>query len=145
MVSDGLPWQGKSVEDRIDKLEKACREAQTSYENNQDDEYRQQAASIYNNLRASWERALEDIAFSRVVQRHRDYINTKDLKKVAVLSEADCDSFHAGFKKCCDIVDAHDPSSARNGDVPIPGEILQDIQALKEWSSAIKERQKNIR
>lgn len=145
MVSDGLPWQGKSVEDRIDKLEKVCREAQTSYENNQDDEYRQQAASIYNNLRASWERALEDIAFSRVVQRHRDYINTKDLKKVAVLSEADCDSFHAGFKKCCDIVDAHDPSSVRNGDVPIPDEILQDIQALKEWVDGLRQRQKQIK
>ena len=144
IVGDGLPWQGKSIEDRIDKLEKSCREAQTLYTNNQDDEYRQQAASIYNNLRASWERGLEDIAFSRVVQRHRDYINAKDLKKVTVLSEADCDSFHAGFKKCCDIVDAHDPSSARNGEVPPPNEIFQDIQALKDWSSSLKDRQKRV-
>ncbi|ASF47767.1 AAA family ATPase [Methylovulum psychrotolerans] len=145
IVSEGLPWQGKSIEDRIDKLEKSCREAQLSYVNNQDDKYRQQAANIYNNLRASWERALEDIAFSRVVQRHRDYINTKDLKKVAVLSEEDCNSFHAGFKKCCDIVDAHDPSSARNGEVPTPQEIIQDIQALKDWSISLKDRQKTVR
>lgn len=144
VVSNGLPWIAKSVEDRIDQLEKSARTAQKSYENNQDEEYRQQAANIYNNLRASWERALEDIAFSRVVQRHRDYINTKDLKKVSVLNDTDCDAFHAGFKKCCDIVDAHDPSSARNADAPPPNEIFQDIQSLKDWVEGLRQRQKQI-
>ena len=43
------------------------------------------------------------------------------------------------------IVDAHDPSSARNGEVPPPNEIPQDIQALKDWSSALKDRQKSIK
>jgi hypothetical protein len=79
------------------------------------------------------------------VQRHRDYINTKDLKKASILSESDCDSFHAGFKKCCDIVDAHDPSSARNADVPTPDDILRDIQVLKSWVITLKDRQKNVK
>ncbi|TXL02953.1 DNA repair protein [Methylococcaceae bacterium CS3] len=144
IVSDGLPWIAKSVKDRIDLLEKSVRAAQKPYEYNQDDEYRQQVSNIYNNLRASWERALEDIAFSRVIQRYRDYINTKDLKKVSVLSDTDCDAFHAGFKKCCDIVDAHDPSSARNAEAPPPTEVRQDIQALKEWVIDLRARQKQI-
>ena len=66
-----------------------------------------------------------------VIQRHRDYINTKELKKVSVLSEADCDSFLKGFNKCCGIVAAHDPSRGRNADPPPPGEILQDIEELR--------------
>ena len=144
MVTQGLPWKAQSVEDRIDKLEKAAREAKKLYDNNEEEEYRKEAASIYDKLRASWERALEDVAFFRVIQRHRDYIDTKSFKKVTVLNESDCDTFHAGFKKCCEVVDAHDPSRGRNADAPPPDEIIQDIQTLKNWASSLRERQKKI-
>ena len=144
MVTDGLPWKAQSVEDRIDKLEKAARAAKVLHDNNQDDEYAAEVARLYNALRASWERGLEDIAFVRVVQRHRDYINTKDLKKVSALTEVDCDTFAAGFKKCCDIVDAHDPSSGRNAAPPPPADLFQDIQALKDWAASLRDRQKKI-
>src|SRR3546814_15813849 len=80
MVADGLPWKAQSVEDRIDKLEKAARAAKLLHDNNQEDEYAVEVAKLYNSLRATWERGLEDSAFVRVIQRHRDYINAKDLK-----------------------------------------------------------------
>lgn len=144
MVADGLPWKAQSVEDRIDKLEKAARGAKRLYENNQEDEYAVEATKLYNALRATWERGLEDIAFGRVIQRHRDYINAKDLKKVSALTEVDCDAFATGFKKCCDIVDAHDPSSGRNATPPPPTDLFQDIQALKDWAASLRGRQKKI-
>ena len=144
MVADGLPWKAQSVEGRIDKLEKAARAAKLLYENNQEDEYADEVAKVYNSLRATWERGLEDIAFVRVIQRHRDYINAKDLKKVSVLTADDCDAFAAGFKKCCDIVDAHDPSSGRNAVPPPPADILQDIHDLKCWTASLRDRQKKI-
>jgi energy-coupling factor transporter ATP-binding protein EcfA2 len=144
MVTDGLPWKAQSVEDRIDKLEKAARAAKVLHDNNQEDEYAVEVARLYNSLRASWERGLEDIAFFRVVQRHRDYINAKDLKKVSALTEADCDTFAAGFKKCCDIVDAHDPSSGRNAAPPPPADLIHDIQVLKNWATSLRDRQKKI-
>ena len=46
---------------------------------------------------------MEDVAFCNVVNRHRDYINARDLKKVAALTEADATAWAAGFKTCCDI------------------------------------------
>jgi AAA domain-containing protein len=144
MVTQGLPWKAQSVEERIDKLERAAREAKKLYDNNDEEEYRKEAASIYDRLRASWERALEDVAFFRVIQRHRDYIDTKFVKKVTVLTESDCDTFQAGFKKCCEVVDAHDPSRGRNADAPPPDEIMQDIKMLKDWAASLKERQKKI-
>ena len=49
-------------------------------------------AKLCNSLRATWERGLEDIAFVRVVHRHRDHMKAKDLKKVSALTEADCDA-----------------------------------------------------
>jgi len=71
IVSYGMPWKAQRVEERIDNLEKDARGAQALYDNNQQEEYNREAARIYSNLRASWERALEDVAFFRVVQRHR--------------------------------------------------------------------------
>ena len=144
VVTEGLPWKGKSVEDRIDKLEKDARAAQKLSDDNKEEEYEKEAADIYSRLRASWERALEEIAFFRVVQRHRDYIDPKCLKKVSVLTDADCDAFQSGYKKCCGVTDAHDPSSGRNADAPPPKEMLQDIQALKDWVASLRERQKKI-
>lgn len=143
-VVDGFPWKGQRVEDRIDKLEKAARAAKLLHDNDQEAEYEAEAARIYDQLRASWERGLEEIAFSHVVMRHRDYINTKDLKKVSVLTDADCDAFAAGFKKCCDVVDAHDPSGGRNAAAPPPGDLFQDIQALKDWTASLRDRQKKV-
>lgn len=141
VVNDGLPWKIKSVEDRLDKLEKEMRAAKTDYDSNAEERYRQQATSIYNNLRATWERALEDVAFSRVIQRHRDYIDTKSLKKVSVLSDVDCEAFRQGFQKCCDVVDAHDPSVGRNAEVPAPRELMADIASLRNWVESIRKRQ----
>lgn len=143
-VTDGLPWKGQRVEDRIDKLEKAARAAKPLYDNDQEAEYETAAAHIYDQLRASWERGLEEVAFSHVVMRHRDYINAKDLKKVAVLTDADCDAYAAGFKKCCDVVDAHDPSSGRNAAAPPPADLFQDIKALKDWTTSLRDRQKKV-
>ncbi|HEY5814408.1 MAG TPA: AAA family ATPase, partial [Terrimicrobiaceae bacterium] len=144
IVAEGLPWKGKSVEDRIDKLEKDAREAKKLYDNNEDEAYREKAASIYNKLRTAWERALEDLAFSRVVLRHRDYIDFKPLKRVTVLTESDCDTFQAGFQKCCDEVDAHDPSRGRNAEARPPHELMQDIQMLNTLVGVLRDRQKNI-
>jgi hypothetical protein len=143
-VEDGLPWQGKSVEDRLDKLCQRARDAKQLFDDSRDEEYGEEAVAIYNRLRATWERALESIAFAGVVQRHRDYIETKHLRKTVVLADSDCHAFHAGFKKCCDITDAHDPSAGRNGQPPAPSEILKDIQDCADWTESLRSRQKLI-
>ena len=76
--------------------------------------------------------------------RHRDYIDTKNLKKVTALLDTDAEAFRAAFKKCSDIIEAHDPSRVRNEEPPPPSEILDDIKALKDWSDALRTRQNAI-
>lgn len=141
MVSDGLPWQHATIRDRIDKLEKAAREARKLYDTNDEEGYRDAAVKIYDRLRATWERGLEDVAFAGVIHRHRDYIDTKNLKRVTVVDESDVETFRKNFKKCSDLVDAHDPSRARDGTVPPPDDILADIKILADWAESIRTRQ----
>jgi hypothetical protein len=142
IVQDGLPWEGKSVEDRLDKLSKQARNAKQLFDDSRDEDYREETVTIYNRLRATWERALESVAFGGVVQRHRDYIETKHLRKAVVLTDSDCDAFQAGFKKCCSLTDAHDPSVGRHAEPPAPSEILKDIRDLADWTASLRSRQK---
>ena len=144
IVNEGLPWKAQRVEARIDQLEKDTRSARALYDNDEEDEYARNVSAIYSHLRATWERALESVAFSGIILRHRDYIDTKNIKKVTALNDSDCDIFSEGYKKCCDYVSAHDSSRGRNADVPPPGDVLQDIQTLKDWVSALKIRQKAV-
>lgn len=142
IVNNDLPWTASSIRDRIDKLEKEARDAKRLHEAHDDEGYRVAVASLYSRLRATWERALEEIVFANVIMRHRDYINTKDLKRVTALDEGDVQIFQSGFKKCCDFVDAHDPSRGRDPEPPEPDEVMQDIQSLKNWSEALRVKMK---
>jgi len=144
VVTNGLPWRASSIPDRIDRLEKVARSIRRLHDQNDDEGYRTAALPIYSDLRATWERALEDVVFGGVIHRYRDYIDTKNLRKVTVLSEADCAAFEAQFKKCCDLTESHDPSRGRDAAVPAPDEILRDIQALKDWIISLRDRQKKV-
>lgn len=144
-VSNGLPWVGMKVEARIDELEKQTRGAQGVYDAGDEAAYTREARCIYDGLRATWERALEEIAFGRVIVRYRDYIDQKDLKKVSVFTEQDAELFRQNFHKCSNQVTGHDPSLARNPSVPRPSEILQDVKILKDWVIDLRNRQKALK
>jgi hypothetical protein len=126
-------------------MEKDVRTAKKQYDARNDDGYRQNVHRIYSNLRATWEAAIEDIAFSGVINRHRDYVNTKNLRKATALTEADCDEFDKGFGKCCDQTDAHNQSKIRNGAPPTPDQMMKDVRAVLDWATSIRDRQKVIK
>jgi ABC-type proline/glycine betaine transport system ATPase subunit len=144
IVNNGLPWAGQKVKERLDNLEKEARAAATHYEAHDDEAYNAAVVTFYNRLRSTWERALEDVAFCNVVNRHHDYINSRDLKKVTALTEADATAWAAGFKTCCDITDAHDPSRGRNAASPPPADLLKHVQDLSTWVTNLRERQKQL-
>lgn len=144
IVNKDLPWTAASIRDRVDKLEKEARAARRLFEDNDDEGYKTAVSSLYSRLRATWERALEDIVFANVVMRHRDYIDTKNLKRVTALEEEDVQTFQDGFKKCCDFVDAHDPSRGHDPEPPEPSEVMADIKSLKDWSEGLRAKMNRV-
>lgn len=144
VVGDGLPWLGMKVEARLDDLGKRARAARKLFDADDEEAYNRDVEAIYSDLRATWERALEDVAFQRSVLRHRDYIDSGDLRKVSVLTLADCEDFRKHFHKCCDVTNSHDRSPGRNPEHPEPQELLSDIKALEDWVGSLRDRQKKI-
>jgi energy-coupling factor transporter ATP-binding protein EcfA2 len=145
-VSEGLPWEHQGCMERIDALEKA----QKVFEKMPWPIYPGKTESSqmrhqYDQLRATIERAIQDVVFSGVIKRYRDYICVNNLKGVVGFEENECQKIQQLYKRCCDVVDAHDPSSEKNTPVPTVDEFGMDIKTLKDIIEAIKSKRKKVK
>ncbi|MBY0544098.1 MAG: AAA family ATPase [Gammaproteobacteria bacterium] len=145
VVNDNLPWVGMSTETRIDTLEKEARKLRNERDNLTQEEYNSKAGTFYDNMRAAWERALEEVGLSHVIMRHRDYINAKNLNKISALDLAACQAWYQGWSRCCDYINSHDPARGRNQALPEPQKLLDATAELATWVKSIRNTQKQIK
>jgi hypothetical protein len=143
-VTDGLPWVAQKTLQRIDQLEKDARATQADYDAGNDDKYEAGICRVYDGLRATVERAVEEWVFRGVVVRHRDYINLKDLQLVTAATVTHCDRLQQLFQRCCDITQAHDRSGLRSFGVPRPDEALTDLAELRAVVEELRSLQKAV-
>jgi ABC-type transport system involved in cytochrome c biogenesis ATPase subunit len=143
MVNADLPWEGMKILERVDALEKQARALLLVRTQKDEETYKREAKHFYDDLRAAWERALEEVAFAHVVMRHRDYIKGRDLVRVSALTERDCQTWTDNFGKCSGYVAAHDESRGRNRAMPEPEDLLLDVQTLNTWVRDLKARQQS--
>jgi hypothetical protein len=144
-VGEGLPWVAQKTMPRIDQLEKQARATRPDYDAGNDEQYEVAICRVYDRLRATVERAVEEWVFRGVVVRHRDYINLKDLPLVTVVTKTHCERLQDLFQRCCDITNSHDHSSLRSFEVPRPDEALADIAELRAIVDELKSLQKAMR
>lgn len=142
-ITQGLPWLHQTYKERLDKLQQAqskLGKTWPAYPNEAD------CAAIrtqYSLLRATIERVIQDVVFNGVVVRHRDWIKVGSLAEVVDFSAMECGPIELLHKKCCGIVDAHDPSSGKNAPVPTAIELGKDIASLVAAVDAITTNRKN--
>lgn len=142
-VSEGLPWAHKSYGERIDFLEKAQKRFEKMpWPAEPSEELAREMIGQYNHLRATIERVVQDFVLNGTVQRFRDYIEVKNLGKVVGLEKAEVDEIFRLYQRCHDLVDAHDPSSAKDEPPPTANELNQDIVDLRNLIQSITNRRK---
>lgn len=139
-VISGLPWDHKGYKERINDLEQGhSKIAKTwpAYPNEQDIT---QMRHQYDRLRATIERVVQDVVFGGVVKRYRDWIRMDKLAEVVGFENSEYSVIEKLHKRCCDVVTAHDPSSAKAATVPSPTELKADIESLEQVVDDIKTR-----
>lgn len=144
LVNDNLPWDGMKTKARIDALEKEARKLRDTRDDLTQEDYNNKAGSFYSRMRASWERALEEVGLCRVVVRHRDYIDPKDIAKISAIDLSSCEKWYECYKRCCDYVEGHDTSRARNQALPEPDKLLEECAELSAWVKSLRDSQKLI-
>jgi energy-coupling factor transporter ATP-binding protein EcfA2 len=139
---DGLPWDCKSPEDRLDKLDKKQKEIAATWSPQPNESNKAAMRDAYSWLRATIERIVERVVFADVVFRFRSYVKLKDLKDVVGFTQAECDDILRLHQQCCHVTDAHDPASGKQAPVPEPAQLGKDISAAKAVLAAVRLRRK---
>ena len=142
-VCDGLPWDHQGYKARIDKLEKDQRKLEKSWPPYPGEEESNQMRHQYDRLRATLERVVQDVVFNGVVKRYRDWIRVDSLAEVVGFEQSEYEAIDRLHKRCCDVVTAHDPASAKDASVPTAVTLGTDIEALKTVVETIKQRRKS--
>lgn len=140
-VSEGLPWIHKSFKERVSTLETNCRKFEKlPWPDDPSEDLASEMIRQYSFIRATIERITQDLVLNGVVQRFRDYIEVSKLRKVVGLEEGEVTELLRLNQRCHDVVEAHDPSSAKDLPPPTALELRQDIDALKALIKRINDR-----
>lgn len=141
-VNDGLPWDHQGYKARINDLEQAQSKLAKAWPPYPSEKESTQMRHEYDRLRATLERVIQDVVFNGVVKRYRDWIRVDSLEHVVGFDRAEYEAIEKLHKKSCDVVTAHDPSSAKAATIPSAPELGNDIAALKAVVETIKNRRK---
>ena len=140
VVSPGLPWEHKSIRDRFDTFEKEQRKLEKLQ--NPSEELVNQTTRQYSFLRATIERVVQDHFLNGTVQRFCDYIEVKRLANVVGIQQNEVDELFRLYQRCNNVIEAHDPASAKDEPPPTLDELKHDVADLKALVDAVKKRRR---
>lgn len=141
-VNDGLPWDHQGYKARIDALEQAQSKLAKTWPTYPGEKEIGEIRHQYDRMRATLERVIQDVVFNGVVKRYRDWIRVDSLEDVVGFDRAECEAIEKLHKRSCDVITAHDPSSAKAAAAPTATDLSNDIEALKGIIEMIKNRRK---
>ena len=144
-VESGLPWDHKSPDERLDRLEKAQKILGKIWQPHPNDALKSQMRTQYGELRATIEKIVEKALFVGVVSRFGSYINLKGLDEAANIPQTECDEIHRLFKLCSNVILGHDPVTLKPASMPDATELANDIAATKTLLATIRARRKAAR
>lgn len=144
-VNEGLPWDHQGYKARINALEQAQSKLAKTWPAYPGEEHVAEMRRQYDRLRATLERVIQDVVFNGVVKRYRDWIKVDSLADVVGFERKEYEAIDELHKNCCDVVTAHDASSAKAASIPSAKDLFDDIAKIKSLVEAIKLRRKTAK
>ena len=141
-VNEGLPWDHQGYKARINALEQAQSKLAKTWPAYPGDGEKAEMRNQYNQLRATIERVIQDVVFNGVIKRYRDWVRVDSLEGVVGFDRTEYEAINKLHKRCCGVVTAHDPSSAKAAAVPTATDLGNDISELRVIVATIRDRRK---
>ncbi|MEO7699616.1 MAG: AAA family ATPase [Opitutus sp.] len=132
IVRSGDPVDAMSVSDRETLLKEYRAEAKKVEAAGAPEVFAMHAFRFYSRLRSTWERAVEELLFNKVVQRFEKEVRTMSLTGAVVDEEAIKNVF-AAMTKCSGLIDGHDSAVALNADTPDCDDMAADLASLTKF------------
>jgi hypothetical protein len=126
------------VEKVIESIEKQLANQKIQYEKGDQAAWYITVRSLYEQLRTTWERAVEE-AVAPVIKRLANKIATPGLAKLTAITLDDCKAMRAAFGRCSPKL--HSAAESLNPKLPAPAAIQAEIDVLRKWVGDVKGRQ----
>lgn len=97
-----------------------------------------EVTSFQDQLRTTWERAVEEVV-GPVLRRLSRKVDTTGLIKLTVLTDSDCNTMREAFGRCSALL--HSQPGEINPPLPAPSVIKTEIEMLAKWIADIRSRQ----
>ncbi len=97
-----------------------------------------EVTSFQDQLRTTWERAVEEVV-GPVLRRLSRKVDTTGLIRLTVLTDSDCNSMREAFGRCSALL--HSQPGEINPPLPAPSVIETEIEMLAKWIADIRSRQ----
>jgi hypothetical protein len=140
LPEEGPPWVAMTVGKRIGLLRNELQKAVAFLNKGDRIAYEQKAEWIFDRLRQSWERAVEEVLLNEVVVRFGDGVSTQRLKALTDITDADIQCVDTEMTYCSSFL--HDESGAVNAGIPDPPIVEASIKRLDDWATAVRKRRK---
>ena len=133
------PWEAKTTKKRIDLLCKKIKALEAIVDRD-GDTYRQGVEGFYTDLRETWERLVEEVLLSRVVERYGSDVKTQSLKGVVVKDE-DYQKIYWAMKRVSER-SGHDMAAAKNIPIPKIEDLKKEVSILNKYRDTLHKRSK---
>lgn len=137
-VKGDLPWEQSRWNARIGSIRQVQQGLSNKWSPHPTDAQRKTMREQYSLLRATCERVVETVYFNNVIGRFRGYVDVGKLPSVGWLSNQHCDDLHTLWKRCHEVVSAHDPASAAHKAIPTPTDLATDLDQLEALVAAVQ-------
>lgn len=144
-VMPGMQWEHKNCQTRILELRQIQSRLAATICNYPSGKEETEIRKFYGRLRATIELVAQEECLRGTIRRFEDKINMAKLGEVPPLNAEAVKDLYDLFGKCSDVFEGHNHSSEANEPVPMPDDMLRDIEQLESVIKRVKEARKNSR
>lgn len=141
-TSPHLPFLAMSTKDRLRTLRTERDQIAAIFDSDDMENYGRAVKNFYENLRETWERAVEEVLLRKVVQRFDRAVGTLRLREV-VVDDDDHRTIFFAMANCSRFT--HDAAAEAPPALPTPRELLRDIEECESWRARTESRAQSTR
>lgn len=140
VCDEALPWVAMKISKKVGHLKNEYQSVAKMFNNGHQAAYEKECKYLYGMLREAWERALEEVLLGGIVERYRPNVQTQQIRRIADITNEDCQTLEMAMTKCSRWLTGHDEAAAARAPVPEPDELKADIDLLDNWVKTINKR-----
>jgi ABC-type dipeptide/oligopeptide/nickel transport system ATPase subunit len=136
-VDADFPWGMRTVNDRIKFLRRVIDDVQAMGKAGEYERAKRETQHFYDQLRATWERFIEERMFARTVVRLERNVRLGNLEKV-VVTDVIVERATQGYKRCSEMIESHDHTPAVGVVIAATSDMRSDLEFLNETDALVK-------